>query len=68
MARRRHLDALERAAQHLQIGQEQLEGPASGRTGLPAGPGPGSSRSGTVPSTSGMLSFAAAIPARYSIA
>ncbi|ELY1989496.1 tRNA uridine-5-carboxymethylaminomethyl(34) synthesis GTPase MnmE [Vibrio harveyi] len=26
MARRRHLDALERAAQHLQIGQEQLEG------------------------------------------
>ncbi len=26
MARRRHLDALERAAEHLQIGKEQLEG------------------------------------------
>ncbi|MEH0700495.1 tRNA uridine-5-carboxymethylaminomethyl(34) synthesis GTPase MnmE [Vibrio owensii] len=30
MARRRHLDALERAAQHLQIGQEQLEGYMAG--------------------------------------
>ena len=29
MARRRHLDALERA-QHLQIGQEQLEGYMAG--------------------------------------
>ncbi len=26
MARRRHLDALERAAEHLEIGKEQLEG------------------------------------------
>ncbi|CAH1584615.1 5-carboxymethylaminomethyluridine-tRNA synthase GTPase subunit [Vibrio jasicida] len=30
MARRRHLDALERAAKHLQIGQEQLEGYMAG--------------------------------------
>lgn len=30
MARRRHLDSLERAAQHLQIGQEQLEGYMAG--------------------------------------
>ncbi|MGI9949870.1 tRNA uridine-5-carboxymethylaminomethyl(34) synthesis GTPase MnmE [Vibrio hyugaensis] len=30
MARRRHLDALERATQHLQIGQEQLEGYMAG--------------------------------------
>ncbi len=30
MARRRHLDALERAAQHLQTGQEQLEGYMAG--------------------------------------
>ncbi|WP_264404021.1 tRNA uridine-5-carboxymethylaminomethyl(34) synthesis GTPase MnmE [Vibrio owensii] len=30
MARRRHLHALERAAQHLQIGQEQLEGYMAG--------------------------------------
>lgn len=26
MARRRHLDALERAAEHLEIGKQQLEG------------------------------------------
>jgi tRNA modification GTPase len=30
MARRRHLDALERAAQHLNIGQQQLEGYMAG--------------------------------------
>lgn len=30
MARRRHLDALERAAQHLEIGQQQLEGYMAG--------------------------------------
>lgn len=30
MARRRHLDALERAAQHLDIGQQQLEGYMAG--------------------------------------
>lgn len=30
MARRRHLDALEKAAQHLQTGQEQLEGYMAG--------------------------------------
>lgn len=30
MARRRHLDALERAAEHLAIGQQQLEGYMAG--------------------------------------
>ncbi len=30
MARRRHLDALERASEHLDIGQKQLEGYMAG--------------------------------------